>query len=92
MIRSFRSRALKRYWERNDARQLPPQYVPRIQRILAVLNEAHTPQDLDIPGFHYHPLTGNLQGRHAVTVRANWRITFAWSGADAIEVAYEDYH
>ena len=40
MIRSFRSRALQRYWERNDARRLPAQDLARIRRILGLLNQA----------------------------------------------------
>ena len=92
MIASFRSRALKRFWERNDARRLPPQDVTRIRRIPWSLDQATEPQDLDIPGYHFHRLTGNLQGRYAVTVRGNWRITFAWDGGNAIEVNFEDYH
>lgn len=92
LIASFRSRALKRLWERNDARRLPPQDVPRIRRILRLLDQATAPEDLDLPTYHFHPLTGDLRGRYAVTVRANWRITFAWDGGDAVEVDYEDYH
>ena len=63
-----------------------------IGRILDLLDTAAVPRDLDAPSFRFHALTGNLAGRYAVTVRANWRITFAWDGQDAIEVDYEDYH
>jgi len=27
-----------------------------------------------------------------VTISDNWRVTFALSGKDAVEVDYEDYH
>ncbi len=92
MILSFRSRTLKRFWERNDARRLPAADVPRITRILDVLDAALEPEDMNLPGLHFHALTGNHAGRYAVTVRANWRITFGWDERDAIEVDYEDYH
>ena len=92
MIRSFRSRGLKRYWERNDLRRLSAQDVNRIDQILRLLDGSGKPADMDVPGLHFHPLTGNLRGRYAVTVRANWRITFAWDDVDAIDVDYEDYH
>ncbi|MFM9940528.1 MAG: type II toxin-antitoxin system RelE/ParE family toxin [Hyphomicrobiaceae bacterium] len=92
MLRSFRSRALKRYWERNDARRLPPNDVDRIRRILRLLDDALQATDLDVPGLHFHALTGDQTGRFAVTVRANWRITFGWDDEDAIAVDYEDYH
>ena len=35
---------------------------------------------------------GDRKGEYAVTVRANWRITFAWDGEDAVDVNYVDYH
>lgn len=92
MIGSFRSRALKRFWERNDARRLPPDQIPRIRQILRLLDTSLAPQDLDVAGLHFHPLTGDMKRRYAVTVKANWRVTFAWDGEDAIDVDHEDYH
>ena len=92
MIRSFRSRALKRFWDNDDPRRLPAVHLNRIRQILQLLETSAVPRDLDVPGLHFHPLTGNLRGRYAVTVRANWRITFAWDDVDAIEVDYEDYN
>jgi proteic killer suppression protein len=92
MIRSLKSRVLKRFWERNDPRRLPPQDVARILLILRALDSATAPEDMNLPGLHFHTLTGNLAGRYAVTVHANWRITFPWSGEDAADVDYEDYH
>ena len=92
MIRSFRSRALKRFWEHNDPKRLPATEVGRINAILQLLDEATTPQDLDVHGLHFHALVGNMRGRYSVTVRANWRITFAWFEDDATDVDYEDYH
>jgi proteic killer suppression protein len=50
------------------------------------------PEAMDLPGFGFHKLTGKLAGRYAVWVSRNWRITFAWSGENAIDVDLEDYH
>jgi proteic killer suppression protein len=50
------------------------------------------PEAMDLPGFGFHKLTGNLAGRYAVWVSRNWRITFAWAGEDATDVDLEDYH
>ena len=47
---------------------------------------------MNVPGLHFHALQGQLRGRYAVTVRANWRITFAWIDEDATDVGFEDYH
>lgn len=92
MIRSFRSRALKRYWERGDTARLPPQDLARIRRTLDLLDAAQSPGEMAIPSYHFHALRGDMKGRYAVTVRSNWRITFGWDDTDAIEVDFEDYH
>lgn len=92
MIVSFRSRALRRYWERSEVRRLPSEYVNRIGMILDRLDTAAAPHQMNATGLGFHPLTGNMRGRFAVRVSANWRITFGWSGKDAIDVDLEDYH
>lgn len=92
MIASFRSRALRRFWESSDARRLPADFLRRISMILDRLDAARTPQQMNAPGLRFHSLSGNMRGRYAVKVSANWRITFAWSGEDAVDVDLEDYH
>jgi proteic killer suppression protein len=92
MIRSFRSRALERFWERNDVSRLPPDRVKRIAIILDRLDASVKPRDMNLPGLDFHSLSGNNKGRHAVKVSANWRITFGWEGEDAVQVDLEDYH
>jgi len=92
VIGSFKSRALKRLWERGDKSRIPAQSATRIILVLDALDAATAPEDLDLPGLGFHPLTGNLKGRYAVTVTRNWRITFAWEDGDAVQVNFEDYH
>ena len=64
----------------------------KIENILAVLDHADTPEKMDLPGFHLHPMTGDLRGFWSVTVRANWRIIWRYDGADAVDVELIDYH
>ena len=45
---------------------------------------------MNLPGYHFHALRGVR--RWSVRVTGNWRITFGWSGIDAIDVDLEDYH
>lgn len=92
MIVSFRSRALQRFWERNDASRLPPDRVKRIAMLLDRLDASTKPGDMNLPGLDFHSLSGDNKGRYAVKVSANWRITFAWEGEDALRVDFEDYH
>ena len=47
---------------------------------------------MNIPTLALHQLKGNRKGVWAVTVQANWRITFRFIEGDAEIVNYEDYH
>ena len=47
---------------------------------------------MDLPGLCLHRLTGKLKNRWSVSVSGNWRVTFAFSGKDAVQVDYEVYH
>jgi toxin HigB-1 len=92
MIRGFRHRGLRRLFERGDRSQIRPEYLEKVENILAVLNRAAEPGDMNLPGFRLHPLRGNYAGYWAVTVRANWRIIFRFEGGDATDVDLIDYH
>ena len=92
MIRSFRSKALKRLAEQGDASKLSVPNVRRVETILARLDGAMVPEDLNLPGYRFHGLKGRDKGRYAVDASGNWRITFAWDGRNAIDVDLEDYH
>jgi len=50
------------------------------------------PQDMNLPGYRWHPLKGKRKGTYAVAVSGNLRITFRFDGLDAIDVDLEDYH
>jgi toxin HigB-1 len=92
MIRSFRSKALRRFIEQGDASKLSVPNVRRVETILARLDTSFVPEDLNLPGYRFHGLKGKEKGRYAVDASGNWRITFAWDGRDAIDVDLEDYH
>ena len=59
---------------------------------LAHLNQAQSAQDMNVPGWRLHPLSGKLKGHWAVSVSGNWRLTFRLENGDAILVDYQDYH
>ena len=90
MIKSFKSKALREFAEKGKASKLPAKGHDRIRRILALLDAATNPTDLNLPGFYFHKLKGN--NRFSVRVTGNWRITYAWSDTDATDVDIEDYH
>ena len=92
MIRSFRSKSLRRFAETGDPSRLSVQNPDRIRRILARLDAAERPEDMNLPGFRFHRLKGAQKGRYAVDASGNWRITFGWNEGDAVDVDLEDYH
>jgi len=92
MIRSIRHKGLRRLYEQDDRRGITQEHVETLRDILARLDAAIKPTDLDLPGFHFHALKGQLRGYFAVTVRANWRVIFRFVEGDALDVDYLDYH
>lgn len=90
MIRSFRSKPLRIYFETGHARGLNVQNVARIRRMLLTLDAATRPDQMNLPGYFFHVFRGAQ--RWSIRVTANWRITFGWDGNDAIDVDLEDYH
>ena len=91
MIRSFRHQGLKRLWEGNPSR-IGAALRDRIENVLAVLDAAATPADLDLPGYRLHALKGDLKGTWSVTISGNWRITFRVERGNAFDVDLADYH
>jgi toxin HigB-1 len=92
MIRSIRPRGLKRLFEHDDRSRLRPDLVDRIARILTRLNAAGSIDDMNVPGFGLHRLSGDRRGFWSVTVSRNWRIIFRFEESDAFDVDFIDYH
>jgi toxin HigB-1 len=59
---------------------------------LAALDTAEAIEDMNIPWFSLHSLKGKLQGRWAVSVSGNWRLTFEFHDGNVHILNYEDYH
>ena len=91
MIRSFRSKALKLFAETGNASKLPVRNAARVRLILASLELATEPEDMNLPGLRFHGLHGTPK-RYAVDASGNYRITFGFEGPDAVHVDIEDYH
>jgi toxin HigB-1 len=90
VIRTFRSRALRLYFETGNGSGLSVPYVARVGRMWRAMDAASRPEQLNLPGYHFHALRGIR--RWTLRVTGNWRITFGWDGADAVDVDLEDYH
>ncbi|MDT0635293.1 type II toxin-antitoxin system RelE/ParE family toxin [Spectribacter hydrogenoxidans] len=92
MIKSFRHKGLKRYFESGSKAGIQPEHARRLHMQLAALDTAINIEDMDIPGFRLHTLKGSDGGRWSIWVSGNWRITFEFRNGNAFVLDYEDYH
>jgi proteic killer suppression protein len=91
-IKGFRHKGLRLLFEHDEGRKLKADQRDRMRLILSALNAAETVEDMNQPTFRLHPLKGDRKGWWAVTVRANWRVTFRFTQGHAYDVDVEDYH
>lgn len=79
--------------EADEAREIRPDLVSRVRRILTALISA---SDMDgvqgPPGWRVHQLTGDRAGTWSVSAAGNWRITFTLEDGEICDLNLEDYH
>ena len=92
MIIGVRHRGLERFFHTGAKGGIRPEHGDRLRLVLGRLAAAAAPTDMNLPGLRLHPLKGKHKGSWSVTVSGNWRVTLAFSGKDAVDVDYEDYH
>jgi len=92
VIGSFKHKGLKRLYEKGDESKISTDLLPKVNRIMALLDVATGPDELDLPGFKLHSLKGSMRGYYAVSVSGNWRITFRFEGETPNDVDLVDYH
>ena len=92
-LASFRSKPLQRFWERGIARGLPVQNAEKVRRLLSFLADmADIEEFLALPLGRPHRLTGDREGTYAVSITANWRLTFVMDGETLRDLDFEDCH
>ena len=92
MIKSFAHKGLEKFFRTESVAGIQAKHALRLRFQLAMLDNAHRPEDMNAPGWRLHPLKGELKGHWAVMVSGNWRLTFRFEGEDAVLVDYQDYH
>lgn len=91
MIERFRHKGLEELHLNGQTRRIGTELVRKCVRILQLLESAGKPEDMNIAGFRFHARRGKPP-RWSVRVTGNYRVTFGWSGDNALEVDLEDYH
>lgn len=92
MIKSFRHKGLRTFHETGSTRGIQPAHAQRLARLLSFMDNAHAPDDLDVPGWRLHRLQGQPTGFWSLTVNGNWRVIFRFDAQDIELVDYLDYH
>ena len=92
MIKSFKHKGLEKFYESGSTRGIQSNHAKKLRMQLAALESAHVIDDMDIPGYRLHQLTGDRKGIWTITVNANWRLTFEFEDGNVYILNYEDYH
>ena len=91
MIQNWKHKGLRELFERGTSAKVRPDQHCKCLRLLDALQQSVVPEDMNVPGWHFHGLHGKPK-RYAVAVNGPWRITFGFDGQDAIDVDLEQYH
>jgi toxin HigB-1 len=97
-IRSFAHKGLKKLYEEDNAKGVPPDSADKLRKMFAFLDEMEDPEELRaLPSWKVHTLTGNRKGIWSLSVTANRRLTFRIEHVNPAEqeihvLDLEDYH
>ena len=92
MIRNFRHKGLEAFYLTGSKAGIQAKHADRLRLILARLDAAREPRDMNLPGLRLHKLSGRLKDLWAVDVSGNWRVVFKFKKQDAVDINYLDYH
>ena len=92
MIKSFKHKGLEKFYGSGSTKGIQANHAKKLRMQLAALDTAQSVDDMDIPGYRLHQLTGDRRGIWTITVNANWRLTFEFKEGNIYILNYEDYH
>lgn len=92
MIRSFRDRETRRFFEGRRVAAFHG-IAERAARRLTLLDSAETLRDLAaLPSNRLETLRGDRAGQHSIRINRQWCICFRWTGEGPCDVEIVDYH
>jgi proteic killer suppression protein len=92
MILNFKHKGLKLFFEKGSTAKVNPNHADKLHDILQLLDVITRPEQMNMPGWRFHTLIGNMSGFYSITVNKNWRIIFSFDGSNVTAVDYLDYH
>ena len=92
MIRSFKSRETRRFFEGRRVSTFQG-FANQAARRLVLLDSAETLGDLAaLPSNRLEALRGDRAGQHSIRINAQWRVCFRWTDEGPCDVEIVDYH
>lgn len=92
MIVSWKHKGLRVFYETGSTKGINADHANRLRRVLLILNSASHWSDLELPGWRFHRLKGDLVDYWSVSISGNWRIIFRMFDGQVELVDYLDYH
>jgi toxin HigB-1 len=92
VIDSFAHKGLERFCRTGNVSGIQAIHATKLRLVLSLLEAAQTVEGMKLPALKLHRLKGTRNDTWAVSVQANWRITFRFVKGNAHAVNYEDYH
>ena len=94
-IRNFTHKGLKRLYEEDSVKGVPPDTVDKLRKMFAFLDDMQDLEELRaLSVWKAHMLTGDRKGTWSLSVTRNRRLTFRIDPAEREirDVNLEDYH
>jgi proteic killer suppression protein len=94
-IQSFAHKGLKRLYEEDRSKGVPPESADKLRKMLAFLDSMQDPEELySLPLWKAHRLAGDRKGAWSLSVTRNRRLTFRVDAAEReiCDLDLEDYH
>jgi toxin HigB-1 len=83
---------LEKFFLKGSKAGINPDHAERLTVRLTALQGATGPDDIKVPGWRLHTLTGEHEGHWSINVSGNWRLTFMFDHSDVILLDYWDTH
>jgi toxin HigB-1 len=94
-IRNFAHKGLRKLYEEDSAKGVPPDTIDKLRKMLAFLDDMQDVEELQsLPVWRAHLLTGDRRGTWSLSLTRNRRLTFTIDPEEneICDVDLEDYH
>jgi proteic killer suppression protein len=92
VIKSFKDRATRAFWEGERIREFEA-FQKIALRKLDMLHAASALNDLRAPpANHLEALKADRKGQHSIRINQRWRVCFVWTDEGPAEIEIVDYH